>query len=176
MSHIHPASMRCTLGRGLTVERRIATTLWNEQERERIIALKAHEVFCSRGCEHGLDLDDWFRAEQELSSLGDDVLVTQTETGLEISIAERPEQMSIVLSIAPSSLLILWASDEMGRNPAIHPTLTLTSLPETVAPEKAAVTFRDERVWLQLPYLSTGRSSSALAAAAGSGKGRARRK
>jgi hypothetical protein len=168
--------MRCTFGRGLTVERRIATALWNEQERERIIALKAHEVFCSRGCEHGLDLDDWFRAEQELASLADDVLLTQTETGFEVSIAERPERMSIVLSIAPSSLLILWAGGEMGRNPAIHPTLAMASLPETIAPEKAAVTFRDERVWLHLPYLSTGRSSSAVAAAAGSGKGRAHRK
>ena len=48
--------MRCYLGRGVTVERRIATAVWNQEERERIIALRAHDVFCSRGCEHGFDV------------------------------------------------------------------------------------------------------------------------
>ena len=54
--------------------------------------MKAYELFCLRGCEHGSDLDDWLSAERELSSEADDVLVRQTEAGFEISIAERVEQ------------------------------------------------------------------------------------
>jgi Protein of unknown function (DUF2934) len=30
------------------------------------IACRAYELFLERGGEHGLDLDDWFRAEREL--------------------------------------------------------------------------------------------------------------
>lgn len=31
------------------------------------IERRAYELFVARGCEHGHDLDDWFRAEQELT-------------------------------------------------------------------------------------------------------------
>jgi hypothetical protein len=158
MSHTSPTSMPCDLGRGVTVERRIATAVWNQEERERIIASRAHDVFCSRGCEHGFDVADWLRAEQELSSEADDVLLTQSTTGLEISIAERIEQACIVLNMAPSSLLILWTRSHPGdgeQGPVIqHSSLNLVSLPETVDPEKADVTFREGRVWLHLPFVS----------------------
>jgi DUF2934 family protein len=158
MSHTSPTSMRCDLGRGVTVERRIATAVWNQEERERILALRAHDVFCSRGCEHGFDVADWLRAEQELSSEADDVLLTQSTTGLEISIAERIEQACIVLNMAPSSLLILWTRNEPGdgeQRPVIqHSSLNLVSLPEAVDPEKADVAFREGRVWLHLPFVS----------------------
>jgi hypothetical protein len=32
------------------------------------IARRAFELYCARGCQHGADLDDWFRAERELSA------------------------------------------------------------------------------------------------------------
>jgi endogenous inhibitor of DNA gyrase (YacG/DUF329 family) len=164
MSHIDLTSTRCSLGHGLAVERRITTALWNEQERERIIAAKAHEVFCSRGCEHGLDLDDWLKAEQELASQADDVLITQSEAGFEISIAERVEQRCIVLSIAPSNLLILWTRGDMDTSEqdgnTVHSALSLASLPETTEPEDSEVSYRDGRVWLRLPYVGNGHSAS----------------
>ncbi len=169
MSHITPTSTRCDLGRGVTVERRIATALSNQDERERIIALRAHEAFCSRGCEHGFDVDDWLRAEQELSSEADDVLVTQSTAGLEISIAQRIEEACIVLSMAPSSLLILWIRSDHGegeQDPVIeHSSLNLMSLPEAVDPERADVAFREGRVWLHLPFVGQGYSSSETATA-----------
>jgi hypothetical protein len=171
--------MRFTFDRGLTVERRIATAFWNQHERERIIAEKAHKVFCSRGCEHGFDLDDWLTAEQELSSQADDVLITQSEAGFDISIAERVAQVCIVLSIAPSSLLILWIKGEMDaseQNRSTHSTLSLASLPETIDPEKAEVTFRDDRVWLHLPYVDNSYSPSESDTSAPGAGGRARRK
>jgi Protein of unknown function (DUF2934) len=179
MSHIDPTSTRCTLGPGLTVERRIATALWNEHERERIIAMKAHEVFCSRGCDHGFDLDDWLKAEQELSSQPHDVLISQSEAGFDISVAGRAEQICIVLSIAPSNLLILWTKDDMDtseQDTNIHSTLSLALLPGTVDPERADVTFRDDRVWLHLPHVDNGHSPSEPDAAVPGGDGRARRK
>jgi hypothetical protein len=32
------------------------------------IARRAFELYCDRGCEHGQDVDDWLRAEDELRS------------------------------------------------------------------------------------------------------------
>jgi Protein of unknown function (DUF2934) len=164
MTHIAPTSMRCNLGGGVTIERRIATALWNQDEHERIIALKAHEAFCSRGCKHGFDLDDWLRAEQELSSEAGDVLLTQSPTGFEISIAERIEQAFIVLNMAPSSLLILWTRSELDGGEQVpvvqHLSLNLVSLPKAVDPENADVVFREGRVWLHMPFVGQGDSSA----------------
>jgi Protein of unknown function (DUF2934) len=68
------------------------TALGNQDERNRIIAMKAYELFCSRGCEHGFDLDDWLSTERELSSEVDDIVIMQYEVGFDISTAERPQQ------------------------------------------------------------------------------------
>ena len=134
MSQTAPTSTQPPLSPGPTVETRIATALWNQDERDRIIAMKAYELFCSRGCEHGSDLDDWLSAERELSSAGDDVLVTWSEAGFDISIADRAQQDHMVLSIAPSSLLVLWTgagTNSSEQNPNFRSsTLSLASLPE----------------------------------------------
>ncbi len=133
------------------------TALWNQDERDRIIAIKAYELFCSRGCEHGSDLDDWLSAERELSSATDDVLVTRSDAGFDTSIAERAHQERIFLSIAPSSLLVLWTgarTNSSKQNTNFQSsTLSLASLPEPVDPARAEVTYRDGRVWVHLPYI-----------------------
>ncbi|HEX4920984.1 MAG TPA: DUF2934 domain-containing protein [Candidatus Bathyarchaeia archaeon] len=36
------------------------------QEEHLAIACRAYELFEARGCEHGHDWEDWFRAESEL--------------------------------------------------------------------------------------------------------------
>jgi hypothetical protein len=92
MTQAAPTSTHAPLGPGPTVERKIATALWNQDERDRIIAMKAYELFCSRGCEHGSDLDDWPSAEREQSSEADDVVIMQSEVGFDISIAEHARQ------------------------------------------------------------------------------------
>lgn len=133
------------------------TALWNQDERDRIIAMKAYELFCSRGCEHGSDLEDWLSAERELSSATDDVLVTRSDAGFDTSIAERAHQERIFLSIAPSSLLVLWTgarTNSSKQNTNFQSsTLSLASLPEPVDPARAEVTYRDGRVWVHLPYI-----------------------
>lgn len=157
MSHNASSTKQAPVSPGPTVERRIATALWNQDERDRIIAMKAYELFCSRGCEHGSDLDDWLSAERELSPGADDVIITRSETGFDISIAERAQQERIFLSIAPSSLLVLWTA--AGTNSSEQNTifqqsiLSLAPLPATADPAKAEVTYRDGRVWVHLPYV-----------------------
>ena len=41
------------------------TTLTHKQE---VIAERAYQLFVQDGCQHGRDLEYWFRAEQELGS------------------------------------------------------------------------------------------------------------
>ena len=44
-----------------------------------LIAARAHEIFQSRGGEHGHDLDDWLQAEQEVqASLSGETLASAT--------------------------------------------------------------------------------------------------
>jgi hypothetical protein len=156
MSHTDSTLIRCNLNGELSVERRTATALGNERERERMIAVKAHEIFCSRGFEHGFDLDDWFNAERELSPEASDVVITETKAGFDVSIAERSEQACIALSIAPSSLLILWTGDQLNSTePNSRSTLSLASLPGSVEPENAEITYGRGRVSLHLPYVGT---------------------
>lgn len=157
MSQPAPTSPHPSVSPEPTVERRIATAPWNQDERDRIIAMKAYELFCMRGCEQGSDLDDWLSVERELSPAPDDVMVTRSETGFDISIAERAQQDRIFLSIAPSSLLVLWTgartnSSEQDANFQCS-TLSLASLPEPADPARAEVTYRDGRVWVHLPYV-----------------------
>lgn len=39
---------------------------WEMREEHLAIELRAYELFEARGCEHGHDWEDWFRAESEL--------------------------------------------------------------------------------------------------------------
>jgi hypothetical protein len=39
---------------------------WEMQLEHLAIALRAYQLFEARGCEHGHDREDWFRAELEL--------------------------------------------------------------------------------------------------------------
>ena len=40
----------------------------SDQPSHEHIAIRAYEIYISRGAEHGRDLDDWLRAERELTS------------------------------------------------------------------------------------------------------------
>ena len=157
MSQAGQTSTPELLGPGPTVEKKLETALWNEDERDRITAMKAYELFCSRGSEHGSDLDDWLKAERQLSSEADDVVIMQSELGIEISIAQRAQQERIVLSIAPTSVLILWTragTNSSEQNSDFQgSTLSLASLPDPTDPARVEVAWRDGRVWVHLPYV-----------------------
>lgn len=40
------------------------------QAMHEVIALRAHQIFLDRGCEHGHDVDDWLQAEREIHTNG----------------------------------------------------------------------------------------------------------
>ncbi len=40
---------------------------WPERATEQDIARRAYELYTSRGCEAGHDIDDWLQAERELN-------------------------------------------------------------------------------------------------------------
>jgi hypothetical protein len=48
MSQTAPTPAQPPVSPGPTVERRIATALWNKDERDRIIAMKTYELFFAR--------------------------------------------------------------------------------------------------------------------------------
>ena len=92
--------MQSRVNPGLTVEWRVVTALGNEDERKRIIAIKAYELFCLRGCERGSDLEDWLRAERQLSLELDGITIEKSDAGLEVSIGgEQSQNDHILLSI-----------------------------------------------------------------------------
>jgi hypothetical protein len=156
-------SMQSRLSPRLIVETRVATAPGNEYERERIVAMKAYELFSLRGCEHGSDPEDWLKAERELSLESDGVVIEEPAAGLDVSIGgEQARNGHIFLSIAPSSLPIFWSGREVeSRGQDVNPsrsTLRLLSLPASADPTRAEVTYRDDCVRLHLPYIAAATS------------------
>ena len=119
--------------------------------------MRAFALFSRRGQWHGLDLDDWLEEEGEISLAEDEVVLSESDERIDISIsAARAEPGHIILSLSPESVLVLWTRSENGaadQDAQIpNPGLRLLLLPRSVDPEKAAVEYNDGRVWLQLPY------------------------
>lgn len=52
-------------GRGKTREPRAATSN-DVHTSEGLVAIRAYELFCARGCTDGQDVDDWLEAERQL--------------------------------------------------------------------------------------------------------------
>ena len=46
---------------------------------EEFIRLRAYEIFEQRGCEHGHDLEDWLKAEEELLGLHHTQILTPVQ-------------------------------------------------------------------------------------------------
>jgi Protein of unknown function (DUF2934) len=153
-----------TLTSGLTAEKRVATDLWNQNERQRLIAKKAYEAFYSRGYEHGLDVEDWLTAEHALSAAADDFTINETDKGFDISLGTRPEKRHLILHIAPSSVLALWTAhhtDAAEQNGEFQTSgLSVAVLPENIDPAGAEVGYRDDRVSIHLPYAVDGQTPS----------------
>jgi hypothetical protein len=43
--------------------------------------MKAYELFCLRGCDHGTEVEDWVSAKRDLSSESDDVAIEKSDAG-----------------------------------------------------------------------------------------------
>ena len=75
------------------------------------LARRAYELFESRGCQHGHDLEDWFRAESELlnptpveiSDADDQVIVRAVVPGLsDKDIEVRVEELKHTSALVPN--------------------------------------------------------------------------
>jgi hypothetical protein len=119
-----------------------------EQHREMIratIAKRAHELFQLRGCEHGLDLEDWVIAEQELvhqnlngNSHGFCILVD----------CPRDPDITTILSVTSRSLLVFRSRATAAHSPEL---VAVHLLPETVHPLQTAVDAVDGVLQVHLP-------------------------
>ena len=102
------------------------------------VAKRAHELFELRGREHGLDLEDWVIAEQELvhhnlngNNYGFCLLVD----------CPRDPDMTTILSVTSRSLLVFHSRELV----AVH------LLPEEVDPSQTAVDAVDGALQVHLP-------------------------
>ena len=50
-----------------------------------LIAARAHEIFQSRGGEHGHDLDDWLQAEREVRASPSEAALRSSGTGQQLA-------------------------------------------------------------------------------------------
>jgi hypothetical protein len=109
---------------------------------------------------NGSAREERLNAERDLSSESNDVAIENSDAGLDISItAERAQHGHVFLSIAPSSLLILWTGAEAnssGEDANIHrSTLSLVPLPELVDPARAVASYHEGRLHLHMPYVGS---------------------
>jgi hypothetical protein len=122
--------------------------------------MNAYELSCWRGCQDGSELEERLNAERAFSSESDDVAIQKSDAGLDISITGgRAEHGHVFLSIAPSSLLILWTGAEAnssGEDVDIHrSTLCIVPLPNLADPARAVASYHEGRVHLHMPYVGS---------------------
>jgi HSP20 family protein len=138
------------------------------------IARRAHELFETRGCDHGHDWEDWFRAESELLR---PVSLTMTESGDRISVCANVfgfEENELRVSIEPRCITILGKKEvsvtesEGGKLEYIdwYPELILKriELSTEVIPESSVVELQAGVLKFELPTAATNEFETAPAA------------
>lgn len=149
-------------------------SIFDEIERmQRRIERRAYELFESRGCELGRDMDDWFAAERELvwsppisMEEGDgEITIQLSAPGFE------PEQIDVELT--PQDLLVeAEAHDEQkekGRGKTRTKTVRTAKLfrsvhfPRAIDPDSAEAEFRNGVLTLTAKVASEERSGSRAA-------------
>jgi HSP20 family molecular chaperone IbpA len=144
------------------------------QEVQLAIARRAYELFETRGCEHGQDWGDWFRAESELLR---PVSLEMTESRDRISVRANVfgfEENELRVSIEPRYITILGKKEvsvtesEGGKIEYIdwYPELILKriELAAEVIPESSVVELQAGVLQLELPTAATNEFKTAPAA------------
>ncbi len=100
-----------------------------------VISSRAYELYEARGCEVGHDLDDWVKAEQELSkSESLEVL----DTGQEIRIRARVNSLigpEVAVGVSPQRVIILGQnliSEPAGSDDPVSPRPVLLQVVDLV--------------------------------------------
>jgi HSP20 family protein len=153
------------------------------QQVELAIARRAHELFEARGCEHGHDLEDWFRAESELlrpvsvtiSESEDRITIRANVLGFgpnELKVSIEPRRITILGEKEPSAT----KSAERKTGPSAGPDKILqvidlgtedlaTDLANEVTPENAVVEWLGGLLKFELPKVAKPKIEAAANAA-----------
>jgi HSP20 family molecular chaperone IbpA len=144
------------------------------QQVQLAIARRAHELFETRGCEHGHDWEDWFRAVSEMLF---PVSVSMSESADWISIRANVagfDETELKVSIEPRRITILGqketsamkaegkAIEQSGSYP--HQILEVIHLSTEVKPERAVVELQAGVLKFELPTAATNEVATAPAA------------
>ena len=125
---------------------------WEIQQIENQILRRAYELFEARGCEHGHDWEDWFRAESELLR---PVSVALSESSERISVRVNVfgfEAGQLKVSVAPTKVTVVGTAVKASPATSAYPnrTFRIIELPATVNPGAAAVVFESGVIKLEL--------------------------
>ncbi len=126
-----------------------------QQKIQRVIALRAYDLYEARGRSHGQNLEDWFRAEAELERPQDVHL--QAEKGMARLRARVPGYApgEIVVGAAPQRLMV-WGESK-NASPSGAGGLTLRhllgewSLPADIDSSHARATLQGEELTIEAP-------------------------
>ena len=130
------------------------------------IARRAYEIFEANGRQFGRDMEDWFRAENELLH---PVHLEMRESDKELTAkAEVPgfESKDIEISVEPGRLTIAgkreWSKEEKEQKLLYterrsNQFFRCVNLPAEVDPEKASATLKDGVLELKMPKTTTAR-------------------
>lgn len=147
---------------------------WEMQQMQLALARRAYELFEARGCQHGHDWEDWFRAESELLQ---PVSVSMSESKDRISVCADVmgfEKNELKVSIEPHGITILGqkktsgtktegkAIEQAGSSP--HQLLEVVDLATEVMPEHAVVELQGGVLKFELPTATTNKVAAAPAA------------
>ncbi len=123
---------------------------WEMQSVQLALARRAYELFELRGCEHGHDWEDWFRAESELLR---PVCISMKDSDDHISIRANvlgftPNELQV--GIEPAQIIVLGKKEptrvqtEQAKSDFAEPDLILKTieLPIEVLPERGIVEFQ----------------------------------
>ena len=143
------------------------------QQVQLVIARRAYDLFVARGCRHGNDQEDWFRAEAELLR---PISVSMSESDDRISVCVPGlEESEVKVSIEPRRITILgkkkmsamesegrkvehidWPPDRIFR---------LIDLATEVMPENSVAELQAGELKFELPKVAKGKVEAAVAAA-----------
>jgi HSP20 family protein len=151
-----------------------AELCWEAQQVQFAIARRAYELFEGRGCEHGHDWEDWFRAESELLR---PVSVSMSESEDRISVRANVfgfDENELRVSVEPRRITILGEKKETATETeggkieyidwSPDQILQVVNLEREIDPEDAVVELQTGVLKFELPKATARKIDIAAAA------------
>jgi HSP20 family molecular chaperone IbpA len=148
--------------------------LWEVQQVQLEVARRAYELFELRGCEHGHDWEDWFRAESELlrpvsvvvSENDDRVSVRANVTGFgktELKVALEPRRLIVLGKKSGTTEETERGDLDSAGSYPVH-LICMVDLPAEVLVKDSVVDFEAGLLRCELPKAALASQSAAAGA------------